>query len=52
MPTRRRTLSMEIGKIQMQMVRRGQEQKKLREQITTLEGKLGIPAEKTEGAAK
>ena len=48
----RRTLSMEIGKIQMQMVRRGQEQKKLREQITTLEGKLGIPAEKTEGAAK
>ena len=32
----RRTLSMEIGKIQMQMVRRGQEQKKLREQITTL----------------
>jgi uncharacterized caspase-like protein len=48
----RRNLSMEIGKIQMQMVRRGQEQKKLREQITTLEGKLGIPAEKTEGAAK
>jgi uncharacterized caspase-like protein len=48
----RRTLSMDIGKIQMQMVRRGQEQKKLREQITTLEGKLGIPAEKTEGAAK
>ncbi len=48
----RRTLSMEIGKIQMQMVRRGEEQKKLREQITTLEGKLGIPAEKTEGAAK
>ena len=48
----RRTLSMEIGKIQMQMVRRGQEQKKLREQISTLEGKLGIPAEKTEEAAK
>ncbi len=48
----RRTLSMEIGKIQMQMVRRGEEQKKLREKITTLEGKLGIPAEKTEGAAK
>jgi uncharacterized caspase-like protein len=48
----RRTLSMEIGKIQMQMVRRGQEQKKLQEQITTLEGKLGIPAEKTEGASK
>ena len=48
----RRNLSMEIGKIQMRMVRRGQEQKNLREQITTLEGKLGIPAEKTEGAAK
>jgi uncharacterized caspase-like protein len=48
----RRTLSMEIGKIQMQMVRRGQEQKKLQEQITTLEGKLGIPAEKAEGASK
>ncbi len=48
----RRTLSMEIGKIQMQMVRRGEEQKKLREKITALEGKLGIPAEKAEGAAK
>jgi uncharacterized caspase-like protein len=48
----RRTLSMEIGKIQMQMVRRGQEQKKLQEQITTLEGKLGIPPEKTEDASK
>ena len=48
----RRNLSMEIGKIQMQMVRRGQEQKKLREEISTLEGKLGIPAEKAEGAEK
>ena len=48
----RRTLSMEIGKIQMRMVRRGQEQKKLQEQITTLEGKLGIPAENAEGASK
>ena len=48
----RRNLSMEIGKIQMQMVRRGEQQKKLREQITTLEGKLGIAAEKTEDAAK
>ena len=43
---------MEIGKIQMQMVRRGEQQKKLREQITTLEGKLGIAAEKSEDAAK
>ena len=51
-PTPRDNLSMEIGKIQMQMVRRDQEQKKLREQITTLEGKLGIPPEKTEDAAK
>ena len=48
----RRNLSMEIGKIQMQMVRRGEQQKKLREQITTLEGKLGIPAQKAEGDAK
>jgi hypothetical protein len=50
--TARTNLAMEIGKIQMQMVRRGQEQKKLREQITTLEGKLGIPAQKAEGTAK
>ncbi len=48
----RRNLSMEIGKIQIQMVRRGEQQKKLREQITTLEGKLGIAGEKTEDAAK
>jgi uncharacterized caspase-like protein len=48
----RRTLSMDIGKIQMQMVRRNQEQKKLQEQITTLESKLGVPAEKTEDASK
>ncbi len=48
----RRNLSMEIGKIQMQMVRRGEQQKKLREEIATLEGKLGIAAEKTEDAGK
>jgi len=42
--TSRNNASMEIGKIQMQMVRRGQEQKKLREEITALEGKLGLPA--------
>lgn len=48
----RRSLSMEIGKIQMQMARRGQEQKKLREEIAELEKKLGIPPEKTEGASK
>ena len=43
--TSRNNAAMEIGKIQMQMVRRGMEQKKLREEITALEGKLGLPAE-------
>jgi len=43
--TSRNNLAMAIGKIQMQMVRRGEEQKKLRAQITDLEGKLGLPAE-------
>ncbi|MGZ5824224.1 MAG: caspase family protein, partial [Hyphomicrobium sp.] len=43
--TSRNNLSMEIGKIQMQMVRRGQEQKKLRDEIATLEQKLGLPAQ-------
>ena len=38
-------ISMEIGKIQMQMVRRGQEQKKLSDDIATLEQKLGLPAQ-------
>ena len=50
--TSRNNLSMEIGKIQMQMVRRGQEQKKLREEITALEGKLGLPAQPAEGTKK
>jgi hypothetical protein len=36
----------------MQMVRRVEQQKKLREEIATLEGKLGIAAEKTEDAGK
>jgi len=43
--TSRNNAAMAIGKIQMQMVRRGMEQKKLREEITALEGKLGMPAE-------
>jgi uncharacterized caspase-like protein len=43
--TSRNNAAMAIGKIQMQMVRRGEEQKKLRAQITDLEGKLGLPAE-------
>ena len=37
-------LSMEIGGIQMQMVRRGQEMKTLREQIAKLEADLGLAA--------
>ena len=48
----RTNLAMEIGKIQMQMVRRGQEQKKLREQISTLETKLGLPPQSTARDAK
>ncbi|MFA5901458.1 MAG: caspase domain-containing protein [Hyphomicrobium sp.] len=48
----RRTLSMEIGKIQIRMVRRSAEQKKLREEIASLEGKLGIPAQKAANEAK
>lgn len=48
----RRTLSMEIGKIQMRMVRRSTEQKKLREEISALEGKLGITAQKAAGETK
>jgi|JRHI01.1.fsa_nt_gi uncharacterized caspase-like protein len=43
--TSRNNSAMEIGKIQMQMVRRGQEQKKLRDEIATLEQKLGLPAQ-------
>jgi len=50
--TSRNNLAMEIGKIQLRMVRRNVEQKKLGEEITTLEGKLGIAAQKAEGAGK
>ena len=35
-------LAMEIGSIQMQMARRGQEQRSLREQIGKLETELGV----------
>jgi uncharacterized caspase-like protein len=48
----RRSLSMEIGKIQLRMVRRSQQQAKLRDEITALEGKLGIEAQKAEGDSK
>jgi uncharacterized caspase-like protein len=51
--TSRNNLAMAIGKIQMQMVRRNQQAEKLREEIKTLEGKLGLPPEKVqEGAGK
>jgi uncharacterized caspase-like protein len=48
----RTNLAMEIGKIQIQMVRRNQEQTKLREQITALESKLGLPPQSTAGVTK
>lgn len=44
-------LAMEIGAIQMRMVRRGQEQKTLRERIAQLEAVLGLPPS-TPAAAK
>jgi len=44
--TSRNNPSFEIGAIQMRMVRRGQEQKSLREQIAKLEGELGLAAAK------
>jgi uncharacterized caspase-like protein len=51
--TSRNNLAMAIGKIQMQMVRRNQQVQKLREEIKSLEGKLGLPPEKAqEGAEK
>lgn len=49
--TSRMNLSMEIGKIQVRMVRRNQEQEKLRAQITDLEGKLGL-AKQADGEKK
>ena len=50
--TSRNNTAMEIGGIQMQMVRRGQEQKQLREQIAKLEAELGLAAPAPAGAAK
>lgn len=49
--TSRSNLSMEIGKIQMQMVRRNQESQKLRARIGDLEGKLGL-AKQADGNEK
>jgi uncharacterized caspase-like protein len=44
--------SMEIGAIQMQMARRGQQMKSLREQITKLEMDLGLAPQPAGAAAK
>jgi hypothetical protein len=41
-PAARQALNMEIGGIQLQMARRGQEQKALREQIDKLEAAMGV----------
>jgi hypothetical protein len=43
---------MEIGNIQMQMVRRGLEMKTLREEIARLEGALGLSAQSVTAPAK
>src|SRR5215813_4948483 len=44
-PAARQALNMEIGSIQLQMARRGQEQKTLREQIDKLEAAMGVAGE-------
>jgi uncharacterized caspase-like protein len=44
-PNARTSLNREIGDIQLQMARRGQEQKALRDQISKLEAEAGIPPE-------
>jgi hypothetical protein len=45
-------LAMEIGAIQSQMARRGQEQRQLREQIAKLEAALGLAPQAASGAPK
>ena len=44
---RRQTLNSEVGSIQLQMARRGQEQKTLREQIAKLEAEMGVASSGT-----
>jgi len=51
-PDKRRSLMFDIGKIQIRMVRRNSEQKKLREEISDLETKLGIPSENADNDYK
>lgn len=46
-PTARASLNREIGSIQLQMARRGQEQKSLREEIAKLEADAGVAAQGT-----
>jgi Caspase domain len=41
-PSARQALNSEVGSIQLQMARRGQEQKTLREQIAKLEAEIGV----------
>jgi hypothetical protein len=48
----RMSLNREIGDIQLQMARRGQEQKALRDQIGKLETEAGIAAEAEEGSRR
>jgi hypothetical protein len=45
-PAARNAVNREVGSIQMDMARRGQEVRNLREQIGTLEGELGLTAAK------
>ena len=51
-PAQRASLNREVGAIQLQIARRGQEQKSLREQIGKLEAELGLTQAKGEGGAK
>jgi uncharacterized caspase-like protein len=50
--TARNNSAMEIGSIQMQIARRGQEQRQLREQIAKLEAELGLTPPAGEAARK
>ncbi len=50
--TSKAALNREVGAIQLQIARRGQEAKGLREQVGKLEAELGIARAKDEGAAK
>jgi hypothetical protein len=51
-PAARSAVNREVGSIQIEMARRGQEMRKLRENIATLEGELGLTDRAANGAAK